>query len=77
MVYSERASNSGDDIAGIIEQVGDKVAGFRKGDHVAAFHQMRTPHGSFAEYAIAPAHSSFHIPDHISFEEVCYLRNLA
>ncbi|KIW74761.1 hypothetical protein Z517_11531 [Fonsecaea pedrosoi CBS 271.37] len=69
VAYSNRPSNSGDDIAGIIEQVGEMVVGFRKGDRVAAFHQMRTAHGSFAEYAIAPAHTALHLPDHVSFEE--------
>lgn len=45
--------NSGDDIAGIVEKVGENVTEFKLGDRVAAFHEMMTPHGSFAEYAIA------------------------
>ncbi|KAH8808588.1 chaperonin 10-like protein [Xylogone sp. PMI_703] len=61
--------NSGDDIAGIVEDVGEEVTEFKKGDRVAAFHQMRTPHGSFAEYAIAPAHTTFHLPKKTTFEE--------
>ena len=72
VVYSNQPLNSGDDIAGVVEAVGDTVVGFRKGDRVAAFHQMRTAHGSFAEYAIAPAHTAFHLPDHTSFEEVSW-----
>jgi NADPH2:quinone reductase len=32
--------NSGDDIAGIVEEVGDGVVEFLKGDRVAAFHEM-------------------------------------
>lgn len=63
--------NSGDDIAGIVEEVGDEVTEFKKGDRVAAFHEMRAPHGSFAEYAIAPAHVTFHLPKNTTFEEVC------
>ena len=62
--------NSGDDIAGIIEAVGENVTEFKKGDRVAAFHEMMTPHGSFAEYAIAWAHTTFHLPKKTSFEEV-------
>ncbi|KAJ5404509.1 hypothetical protein N7509_004380 [Penicillium cosmopolitanum] len=61
--------NQGDDIAGYIEAVGDGVLGFHKGDKVAAFHQVMKPHGSWAEYAIAPSVSTFHIPEKTSFEE--------
>lgn len=61
--------NSGDDIAGIVEAVGEGVVGFHKGDRVAAFHEMMTAHGAFAEYAIAPYYTTFHIPDSTSYEE--------
>ena len=63
-------SNSGDDVAGIIESVGKDVFELKKGDRVAGFHVMRTPQGTFAEYAIVPAHTTFHIPPSTSFEEV-------
>jgi NADPH2:quinone reductase len=66
----KKSHNSGDDIAGIVESVGDNVTEFRAGDRVAAFHEMVTPNGSFAEYAIAWAASTFHLPKKISFEEV-------
>lgn len=62
-------ANSGDDIAGTVEAVGEDVVGFRKGDRVAAFHEMMTPHGAFAEYAVAPYYTTFHIPDSTSYEE--------
>ncbi|KAF4978862.1 hypothetical protein FZEAL_4822 [Fusarium zealandicum] len=62
-------SNQGDDIAGIVHQVGANVTEFKTGDRVAAFHQMLTPHGSYAEYALAWQHTTFHIPAHTSFEE--------
>lgn len=32
--------NSGDDISGIIEEVADDIVEFKKGDRVAAFHEM-------------------------------------
>ena len=46
-------SNQGDDIAGVIHSVGAGVAEFKPGDRVAAFHQMLTPGGSYAEYAVS------------------------
>jgi NADPH2:quinone reductase len=61
--------NSGDDIAGVVKSLGPDVIGFSEGDRVAAFHVMLAPHGAFAEYAIAPAHTVFAIPTPISFEE--------
>ena len=61
--------NSGDDIAGTIHSVGSNVVGFHKGDRVAAFHQMLSPHGSFAEYALAHDYTTFHLPAKTSFEE--------
>lgn len=62
-------SNLGDDIAGYVESVGPDVSEYRPGDRVAAFHQIYTPHGAFAEYSIAWANSTFRIPDTVSFEE--------
>ncbi|KAF3398205.1 Protein TOXD [Penicillium rolfsii] len=60
--------NQGDDIAGYIDEVGDGVVGFKKGDKVAAFHQMLTPNGSYAEFATAWEHTTFHLPVQTSFE---------
>jgi NADPH:quinone reductase-like Zn-dependent oxidoreductase len=62
------STNEGDDIAGIVEKVGANVFEFKPGDRVAAFHEMRTPAGSYAEYAIAWQHTTFHIPKDTSFE---------
>ncbi|KAJ5152648.1 uncharacterized protein N7482_009126 [Penicillium canariense] len=67
--YPDVVLNQGDDPAGYIEAVGEGVLGFRKGDRVAGFHQILTPHGSYAEYAIAWAHTTFHVPENISLEE--------
>jgi len=61
--------NQGDDAAGIVSAVGARVTGIRPGDRVAAFHVMDTPRGSYAEYAVAPANTVFHIPESLSFEE--------
>jgi NADPH:quinone reductase-like Zn-dependent oxidoreductase len=77
VVYEGDALNSGDDIAGIVESVGQDVTEFQKGDRVAAFHPMRTSGGSYAEFAIAPATTTFHLPPNISFEEVCDLLVIA
>lgn len=61
-------TNQGDDIAGYVAALGDGVKGFVKGDRVAAFHEMQSLHGSYAEYAIAWDYSTFHLPDSTSFE---------
>jgi NADPH2:quinone reductase len=61
--------NSGDDIAGIVCSVGKDVYEFKPGDRVAAFHQIGTENGSFAEYAVAPDYTTFHLPKNISFED--------
>ncbi|KAL4876770.1 GroES-like protein [Aspergillus karnatakaensis] len=65
--------NQGDDIAGIVEKVGANVTEFKPGDRVAAFHEMYTPGGAYAEYAIAWSHTTFHLPSHTSFEEAATL----
>jgi NADPH:quinone reductase-like Zn-dependent oxidoreductase len=62
------AINQGDDIAGYVEAVGEGVQNFRKGDKVAAFHEMGSPHGSYAEYAIAWEYTTFHLTEKTSFE---------
>ncbi|KAL3456620.1 hypothetical protein BJX64DRAFT_281186 [Aspergillus heterothallicus] len=35
---------------------------------VAAFHELFTPGGSYAEFAAAPSHTAFHLQAHVSFE---------
>ncbi|KAK5086888.1 hypothetical protein LTR05_004058 [Lithohypha guttulata] len=69
MAKAKKGLNQGDDIAGIVEEVGKDVIEFKKGDRVAAFHEMGTDGGSYAEYAIAPDHTTFHLPPAMSFEE--------
>lgn len=66
--------NQGDDIAGYVEAVGAGVQNFRAGDKVAAFHEMMTPNGSYAEYAIAWEHTTFHLTEKTSFEGMTCLR---
>ncbi|KAK5114011.1 hypothetical protein LTR62_003134 [Meristemomyces frigidus] len=61
--------NQGDDIAGTIHAVGPNVTEFKKGDRVAAFHEMTKPGGSYAEYSVAWAHTTFFLPEKTSFEE--------
>ena len=62
--------NQGDDISGVVHEVGKDVVEFKKGDRVAAFHEMFTPGGSYAEYALSWDHTTFHLPDTTSFEGV-------
>lgn len=71
--FGKEPSNAGDDIAGYVAALGEGVIGFKKGDRVAAFHEMMSPHGSFAEYAIAWDYSTFHLPESVKFEEAATL----
>ncbi|CZS96491.1 related to zeta-crystallin / quinone reductase (NADPH) [Rhynchosporium graminicola] len=64
--------NSGDDMAGTVCALGGNVESngeFQVGHRVAAFHPMFTSGGTYAEYAVAPRHTVFKIPDRMSFEE--------
>ena len=67
------SANHGDDMAGVVAKVGSDVTEFKVGDRVAAFHEMFSLHGSFAEYGIAWEHTTFHIPASTSFEEAATL----
>jgi len=66
--FPDRHCNEGDDIAGVVHAVGSDVREFRPGDSVAGFHRMAEPHGSYAEYALTPEVSTFHLPINVSFE---------
>ncbi|KAL7944947.1 GroES-like protein [Trichoderma barbatum] len=62
-------SNEGDDIAGVVHEVGQQVTEFKVGDRVGVFHKTLSPGGGWAEYAIAWESMAFHLANHISFEE--------
>ncbi|KAF2824906.1 zinc-binding oxidoreductase-like protein ToxD [Ophiobolus disseminans] len=63
------AENQGDDMAGIVHSVGEGVYEFKPGDRVASFHEVMSKNGTYAEYAIGWQHTTFHIPDSVSFED--------
>lgn len=63
--------NSGDDFAGVVHSISTdltKTNEFKVGDRVAAFHPMMSPHGAFAEYAVAPGSTVFKLAEGVSFE---------
>ena len=61
--------NSGDDVAGTVAAIGANVTDFHVGDRVAALHELGTTGGSYAEYALVWDRTTFHLADHITFEE--------
>ena len=61
--------NSRDDVAEFVNVVGTSVIDFHVGDHVAALHELGTPGGTYAEYALVWDWTTFHLGDHGSFEE--------
>jgi NADPH2:quinone reductase len=60
-----RPFTPGSEVSGVVDAVGDGVAGFKIGDRVQA---MATG-GTYCEYSIAPAEKAFRIPDAMGFEE--------
>ncbi|EHK22942.1 uncharacterized protein TRIVIDRAFT_29738, partial [Trichoderma virens Gv29-8] len=62
------AFNVGDDVSGTIEAVGSDVFEYKPGDRVAGFHRMFQPHGTYAEYTVVPASTTFLLPPNISLE---------
>jgi NADPH:quinone reductase-like Zn-dependent oxidoreductase len=63
-----KPSNQGNDFAGVIEALGERVTEFRVGDRVAAFSTFAG--GSYAEYAVAPALTTFMLPNETTFKGV-------
>lgn len=53
------------EMAGVVEEVGGNVTGFKPGDRVCAL----LPGGGYAERAAIPAGMAIRIPDSFSFEE--------
>lgn len=62
---------TGSDLAGVVREVGDGVAGYEVGDRVFAtgLHSDRFTGGSFAEMATVPTDLLAPLPDALSFEE--------
>ncbi|GAA5860524.1 hypothetical protein JCM8547_000330 [Rhodosporidiobolus lusitaniae] len=69
------AAVEGNDIAGYVEEVGEGVTKFKKGDKVAAFTKMRTDdkYGAYAEYSVSPVNTAFHLGPKSSFEDAAAL----
>jgi NADPH:quinone reductase len=60
----------GIDTAGEIESVGPDVTGFAQGQRVTSI--LRPPVGNgYAEYVIANARATYHIPDGLGYPEAC------
>lgn len=57
------------DMAGIVEEIGSEVTGFKKGDTVFGLVNFRGAGNTYAEYVAAPASQLALKPDNISFEE--------
>jgi len=59
----------GYDIAGVVDDVGEGVSTFVKGDKVFFMSNFSYGRGGFQEYAIADAEHTAKIPSHLSFDE--------
>jgi NADPH2:quinone reductase len=56
------------DAAGIVDAVGAGVDGWKAGDRAVVHNNLWKP-GVFAEFCIAPAHATSHLPEGISFTD--------
>lgn len=64
-------------MAGVVHAVGEGVSEFKPGDRVAAFHEMAQPGGSYAEYGISWAYTTFRLPANNSFEGVYQSKSIS
>jgi NADPH:quinone reductase len=62
----------GVDAAGVVEDTGEGVANFQRGDRVF-FHGNFTKKGGFAEYTVTTAHTLARMPAALSFEDAAAL----
>jgi NADPH:quinone reductase len=60
------------DVAGTIDEVGEGVVDWKKGDRVV-YHGDFMKKGGYAEYAVTTVHSISRIPDAVTFEEAAAL----
>lgn len=59
----------GTDIAGVVEELGDGVEGFRKGDRVLTQGYFHNTHAGFQQFTLANADVTAKIPSHLTFEQ--------
>lgn len=55
-------------MAGTVYSVGEGVTGFERGDRVVGMHRMRGAGGAYAEFGVAPGHTTFSLGKGIGFE---------
>lgn len=61
--------NQGDDVSGAVRGLGPNTHGFSLSDHVAALHCPGALSGTYADFCIAEAWASWHVPDSMSMAE--------
>ncbi|KLO05706.1 GroES-like protein [Schizopora paradoxa] len=59
----------GGDVAGVVEEVGEGVTEFKKGDRVIHEGSWSDRHASYQQYAVAAAEHVAKLPENVSFEE--------
>jgi len=59
----------GMDAAGVVEECGEDVTSFKKGDRVWIYHKQFTGAGTYAEYVAVPQSDAHHLHDKMTFEE--------
>ncbi|EPS95978.1 hypothetical protein FOMPIDRAFT_1032607 [Fomitopsis schrenkii] len=59
----------GEDIAGMVEEVGEGVTRFKKGDRVMMESSSSAQYGGFQQYALAHEDTTAEIPPNVSFDQ--------
>ncbi|KII89427.1 hypothetical protein PLICRDRAFT_109504 [Plicaturopsis crispa FD-325 SS-3] len=69
LFFNEYPVVLGSDAAGEVEEVGEGVTGYKKGDRVIHHGEFDSNYSTFQQYTLVPAEVAAQLPDNISFDQ--------